>query len=127
MMMRCLKMLFYKKKRIKALKEEYSKDPSNTYIAVRFNPNNKIEYFTYKKNKWTSIFREASVMTFQEIFMLSNKLDDPLDSYFCFGQRITKEVPMIDVLKKCGTLFVLVDVYLEEVQKMLQEALNNVA
>lgn len=42
-------MLFYKKKRIKALKEEYSKDPSNTYIAVRFNPNNKIEYFTYKK------------------------------------------------------------------------------
>ncbi len=120
-------MLFYKKKRIKALKEEYSKDPSNTYIAVRFNPNHKIEYFTYKKNKWTSIFREASVMTFQEIFMLSNKLDDPLDSYFCFGQRITKEVPMIDVLKKCGTLFVLVDVYLEEVQKMLQEALNNVA
>lgn len=125
--MRCLKMLFSKKKRIKALKEEYSKDPSNIYIAVRFNPNHKIEYLTYKRNKWTSIFREASVMTFQEAFMLSNKPNDPLDSYICFGQRITREVPMIDVLKKCGPLFVPVDVYLEEVQKMLQEALNNVA
>lgn len=125
-MMRCLKMLFSKKKRIKVLKEEYSKDPSNIYIAVRFNLDKKIEYLS-KENKWTSIFREASIMTFQEAFWLCNKFNYPSDSYICFGQRITREVPMIDVLKKCGALFVPVDVYLEEVQKMLQESLNNVA